>query len=407
VTGKCTGDQKQVVGYLVSEYPAVSHTFILREVKALRGFGIEVFTASINKPKINFEMEEEESTHYIKQQGVIGVFRSFFNRLIKSPFKLFSGIKAACKLGMKNRFFYHLFYFAEALLVAEWAEKRCISHIHVHFMNNSSTIALLVKELTPVTISFTVHGPDSFQNCSVDFFKERVAAAKFVVCISHYAKSQVMNLVPYQEWKKLNVIRLGVDTDLYKANLVNTPSECIELLCVGRLTPAKGQHLIIEAIEILKREFSDFHMTFVGGGPDYDSLNNLVVEKELSRYVTFTGPLSEEETRRCFQQSDIFLLPSFAEGVPVVLMEAMATELPCITTYIAGIPELIENGENGILLYPGNAEEIVKSLKQLVFSSKKRSEIGKTARKKIFDQYSIKENTETLAQFFKNQLFSS
>ncbi len=399
-----TPSQSIKVGYLVSEYPAVSHTFILREIKALRAHGFQVFTASINKPKINFEIEEEKRTFYIKSHGSISCLRCLFKFFFSSPFKLLSSIRRTFSLGMKNRLLYHFFYWAEALLLAEWLEINKISHLHVHFINPSSTVALIASELTQISLSFTVHGPDSFKECAKNLFSEKVATAKFVVCISDYAKSQVMNLTSPKDWAKLNVIRLGVDTDLYSPKIFRKDPERFELLCVGRLTPAKAQHLVIEALDRFREEYDNFHMTFVGGGPDFESLNDLVSEKGLSEYVTFTGPLSEDDTRLRFQESDVFLLPSFAEGLPVVLMEAMSTGLPCITTYVAGIPELVEDGKNGVLVYPGNVEEIVKGLKTLVSNSEKRARLGTTARKKVTEQYSITVNTETLAKYFKEQL---
>lgn len=392
------------IGYLTSQYPMVSCTFITREIFLLRELGFEIKTISINKPIINFEPEEEKVTYYVKESSFFEILSSFSKRLVKSPLNVFSGLKKACSLGFRSSLVYHLFYLLEAFLVADWAEKNEISHIHVHFMNNSSTIALLAKELTPISISFTVHGPDSFKNCETNFFEEKVHAANFVVCISDYAKSQVMNLVPYEDWKKLHVVRLGVNADKFKPQISKKPSKTLQLLSVGRLTPAKGQHLILEALEVLTKDFENIHLTFVGDGPDRKSLESEVKEKGLSGFVTFTGALSESDTREYFQKSDIFLLPSFAEGLPVVLMEAMAVELPCVTTYIAGIPELVENGANGILVAPGNVEGIVTGLAKLINDPQKRCELGRTARKKVIEQYSIDVNTRILAQLFKKQI---
>ena len=249
---------QQRIAYLISQYPAYSHTFILREVLQLRQFGMEIVTASINLPDRPFdkltevERQEAEHTFYIKQQGIIKALLACLKTLVFNPIGVLRGIKQSFKLGGWNikRVLYQFFYLIEAILLGQWMQLQNVKHLHVHFATPAASVGLLVKTVFGYGFSFTVHGPDEFYDAPGYNLPEKILAADFIFCISHYARSQVMKLSPVQAWSKFDVCRLGVDTERFMPTAKSVNQAC-QLLCVGRLTPAKGQAILLSGIPIL------------------------------------------------------------------------------------------------------------------------------------------------------------
>lgn len=383
----------------MSGYPAISETFILREVQGLRERGMEIEVASINRPKLHFNPEEEKKTYYIKEQGIRGVIRSFCKSFFFHPLQFLSAFFFTVKLGFKDNFFYRFFYLAEALLIAEWLEENKLDHLHVHFANPASTVALIATKLKDFRFSMTIHGSDCFEECTRNLIPEKLKAADFVICVSHFTRSQLMKFCDQEKWKRLEVIRLGVDLSKYHKDPKEDSSVC-QILCVARLIPAKGLHLLIDAIASLKKKGLHFHLVLVGGGERKETFEQYAKEKEVEEFITFTGALSQEETKSYYQQADLFVLPSFAEGVPVVLMEALAFELPSIATQVAGIPEIIEEGVNGFIIAPGVVEDIAEKLTILIQDKDLRKEMGRAGRKKVGEEYSLPDNLLKLYNYF-------
>jgi len=400
------------IAYLVSQYPATSHTFILREVIGLRKAGMRIATASINADQRPLaaltadEREERQHTYVVKQHGVAGALLAHAAALLRHPLGYWRGLQAAGKRSIINprKTLLNLFYFTEALMIGRWMRKQHTTHLHVHFATAAASVASLAKQVFPLSLSMTVHGPDEFANVQDEHFAEKVQAADFVVCISNFARSQTMQHSSPANWGKLEVARLGVDPSLYAAARTSSRAAPFTMLCVGRLTPAKGQHLLLEAMARLRERGEQVQLVLVGDGPDRVSLQALAQQLQLEEIVTFCGALNQDEVKAAYQRCDAFVLPSFAEGIPVVLMEAMAFGLPCVSTRIAGIPELITDGENGFLTSPSDIEDLVARLHLLIDDPGLRARLGASGRARVCDAYNLDTNITLLDTVFRRRL---
>jgi colanic acid/amylovoran biosynthesis glycosyltransferase len=392
------------IAYLVSQYPAYSHTFILREVQQLRQLGVSIVVASINLPDRSFEKltdierNEAEQTFYVKSQGLLNATAALGKTLLLNPIGLLKGLKHVIKLGGLDikRLLYHVFYLVEAMLLGHWMRSQKITHLHVHFATPAASVGMLVKTVFGYSFSFTVHGPDEFYDAPGYNLPEKILAADFVFCISHYARSQVMKLSPVHAWSKFDICRLGVDPERFKPLTKVNETEYCNLLCVGRLTPAKGQAILLESLAQLKNEGVFITLTLVGMGPDEQSLRKYAEFLGIGLQVTFTGAVDQDHILNYYKAADIFILPSFAEGLPVVLMEAMAMEIPCITTAITGVPELIVNGQNGLLVYAADTDGLTKAIRLLAFNPVLRQQLGRAGRETILADYDLYSNVHYL-----------
>ncbi|MEI8185379.1 MAG: glycosyltransferase family 4 protein [Chlorobiaceae bacterium] len=396
------------IAYLCSEYPAVSHTFIYREIESLRMAGMTVHTASIHKPSnLEFmtaaEQEEARSTLMVLETTLSLMAKAHLHCLLKQPAGYLRMAVGASKLLFKGpkspvKAFA---YFAEAGILLEWMHRHGITHIHEHFGNPTAIVALLMKSYGGVSYSISVHGPDIFYAIDSAMLAEKVRNASFIRCISHYCRSQIMRISNSDSWKKQHIVRCGVNPDLYAVR--PDPGNSIpSIICVGRLVPAKGQHILLEACSLLKQRGVKFHLTLVGDGPDRHYLEQFVAGNNLKERVTFTGVLGQDKVRVHYDSTDLFVLASFAEGVPVVLMEAMAKEIPVISTRITGIPELIEHGQNGLLARPGDRIDLAQQIQTLLENPVLRNQFGKAGRITVIEHYNQHKNNLHMADLLKH-----
>lgn len=400
------------IAYLISQYPAYSHTFILREVLQLREQGIAIHVASINSPDraidqlTAIERTEAEACFYVKNQGWVKALQVVIQTLRSHPVGFCRGLLQSIKLGSLDlkRSLYHLFYLLEALLIGQWMRQQGLSHLHVHFATPAASVGMLCKTVFGISFSFTVHGPDEFYDAPGYCLREKILCADFILCISDYARSQVMKLSPVSAWSKMNICRLGVDPERFKPLPKTGDRSPKHVLCVGRLTPAKGQAILLEAMAQLIRQKRPVTLTFVGMGPDYDGLQAHVKKLGIEDYVHFAGAVDQEHILDYYQEADIFVLPSFAEGLPVVLMEAMAMGIPCVTTAITGIPELIQNRKNGLLVPASDVESLASAIQELQDNPKLYSQISEAARNKILSDYDLFRNSQHLFTTLKRDL---
>ena len=397
--------------YFCSELPGISHTFILREIETLRKSGFVISAVSVNPPRHLEKMHGSEKalaaeTVYLKQMPLRRIVFSLARLTVRMPVRIIRMAWAAVSLallGSPRNLKLWLGYFVEALLLVQVALQRNTRHIHVHFANPAATIALIASKSGIVSYSLSVHGPDVFYNVDSNLLRQKLAAATFVRCISHYCKSQLCRLLPYRNWSKLHIARLGIDPEIYSAS--PAPKNHIpELLCVGRLTANKGQHILIEACARLKAALIPFHLTFAGGGEDRGSLKRLASDLGLAADTTFTGAVGRDRVKALYETTDIFVLPSFAEGLPVVLMEAMAMGIPVISTRITGIPELVDSEANGFLVPPGDVDVLFEKLKLLLKQPELCERFGKQARDTVTADYNLADNCRLLAEIFKAEL---
>jgi len=396
------------LAYLVSQYPTTTHTFIMREVRGLRDRGFDVEVISIRPPDRPWdklseaEQAEAKMTFFVLGAGTIAA--AHLATLSTRPLAYFAGLFRAIRLARADlrKALRHLFYFGEAIVVGWRMRQRGLTHVHTHF---SSTVALFLTRVFPITFSATIHGSDEFMDPVGFHLHEKVAAAKFICAISNYGASQLMKASDPQLWHKVEVSRLGVDTSVFLPRPHRQKPERLELLSVGSLVPPKGHPILISAMARLVHEGrGTIRLRIVGEGAGRPGLEKMIAERGLESVVTLMGSRQQEQLRALYRETDLFVLASFAEGIPVVLMEAMAMEIPCIATWITGIPELIRHGVDGWLVPPGNERELAEAMARLLADADLRQALGRAARIRIREQYELACNVDALGRIHERRL---
>ena len=407
------------IGYLLSRYPAVSHTFFLKEVLGLRERGLGIAVASINFPDRpmadlpNVEADEARATYYVKPKGLAGVLLQLARIALFNPGVAWRGLSAALRLGdldLKARAF-ALFYFAEALLVGDWMRRNSLTHLHVHFGGAVATVGMLTAQAWQIPWSITLHGPDEFFDQEAFYLRRKVESAQFVICISDFCRSQVLRISPNLPESRLEVVRLGVDCAALRphpeqrggAEAQISPG-VLRLVCTGRMVSAKGHRILLEAVGALSAGGIEVSCTLIGGGPEREALESLSARLGIADKVRFLGAQAHGPTLEQVAMADVFVLASFAEGLPVALMEAMALGVPCVSTTIAAIPELIADGENGLLVPPANVEALTNALARLANAPELRAQLGRKARETVEAHYNLARNLDALAQTWLRKL---
>ncbi|MBW4646354.1 MAG: glycosyltransferase family 4 protein [Goleter apudmare HA4340-LM2] len=391
------------IAYLTGEYPRATDTFIQREVATLREQGVEVHTFSVRRTgdehMVGTEQKQErDRTFYILPPNPLNLLLAHLGLLLSSPSRYFRAIKLAWSTsqpGLQGGI-YQLFYFLEAGILAQQILQRNISHLHNHFPDSSGSVAMLAAELGGFTFSFTMHGPYIFFEPHRWRIDEKIKRALFVACISYYCRSQGMIFVPTDKWNRMHIIHCGIDPALFTSVAHQEWSK--RLLYVGRIAAAKGLPILLESLVSLKRSHPEVILTVVGDGPDRIALEQMATQLGLNEHVNFVGYQSQAEVRRYIQESDVFVMSSFAEGIPVVLMEAMAAGLPVVATQIAGISELVENDINGYLVPPGDVAILADRVAKLLADQQLRNQLGKAGRAKVQQDFNIEHEVTWLRQ---------
>lgn len=402
----------QHLAYLVSRYPAVSHTFIVREVRHLRAKGLDIRVASINDPDCSDadltaeERAEASAAYYVKREGWRGVLKAHAEMLVTRPGAYLSGLRYSLRLGGSDlrKLLYALFNFIEAILIGRWMSRQGLEHLHVHFATPASTVGLIASRSFPITLSLTVHGPDEFYDALGYHLTEKIMGADFVCCIGNYARSQLMKLSPVSQWHKLEIAPSGVDPEIFAPRPFRNEPKPFEILCVGPLVPGKGQRILLAALARLDAAGREVHLRLVGDGADRGSLQEEVTARSLGSRVKLEGAVNQDRMRQLYATADVFALASFAEGIPVVLMEAMAMEIPCVATFITGIPELIRDGVDGLLVEPSDDEALADAIGRLIDDPALRQRLGRAGRRKVMAKYHLQRNTDRLATIFRRRL---
>ncbi|HEC85210.1 MAG: colanic acid biosynthesis glycosyltransferase WcaL [Candidatus Parabeggiatoa sp. nov. 2] len=400
------------LAYLVSQYPAISHTFILHEIRTLRRLGFEISVASINAPDRRKEQltakerEEATNTFYVKPAGITGAAKAHLSTVLTQPLRYLRGLFFALSLGKFDfkKMLYGFLYFVEAVMIGHWMRQQQFSHLHLHFGMAAATVGLIANRTFHITFSMTIHGPDEFYDTPGNYLPQKILDAAFIRCPAHFARSQLMKLSTYDNWKKMEYCRLGVNPSMFAPRPFRQHPEPFELLCVGRIVPAKGQFILVEAATRLIAQGYQLRLRLVGDGPDRQGLETEVVRRGLTEQIIFEGSVNQEHILDLYNQTDVFVLASFAEGLPVSLMEAMIMEIPCVTTNITGIPELITSGKEGILVAASDIDALADAIALLMDNPDLRRQIGEASRLQILERYELQKNTEWLADIFRRRL---
>ena len=397
------------IAYLMNQHPYASCTFIRREIAGLEASGISVTRFSIRNPEIELvdpaDCVEAGKTRYVLRSGVVGLLMSLALVVVSRPLRALSTAWASMRLGMNSDrgVLIHLAYLVEACVVYRWCRSLGIAHIHAHFATNATTVAMFCRMLGGPTYSFTVHGPDEFDRPEAFGIPVKIARAAFVVAISHYTRSQLCRWSSYEHWSKIHVVHCGVDELFLGQPVTPIPGEA-RLVNVGRFSKQKGQLVLVEAAARLARQGMQFKVVLIGDGPMRGAIESLIRTLNLERHVELAGWKSNSEVHQAILASRAMVLPSFAEGLPVVIMESLALGRPVISTYVAGIPELVEPGVTGWLVPAGCAESLAQAMREVVESSSSHLEqMGRAGATRVAQHHSAAIEASKLALLFEQQ----
>ncbi|MGB3308992.1 MAG: glycosyltransferase family 4 protein [Nodosilinea sp.] len=394
------------VAYLVNQYPKVSHSFIRREIAALEAQGLAVARFSIRSCADELvdpdDVKELDKTQIVLDHPWSELLLTIARVVLQRPMAFVAALGLAFQLGLKDESgpLYHLAYLAEACVLLAWFEAADIDHVHAHFGTNSTTVAMLCHALGGPPYSFTVHGPEEFDKVRAISLAEKIRRASFVVAISSFGKSQLYRWTTLDDWPKIHVVHCGLDQDFLAQEFTPIPEQR-HFVCVGRLSGQKGHLLLLDAVKQLVEAGYRFTVTLVGDGEMRSQVEALITSYNLQDCVSITGWAASQEVKAQLLKAQALVLPSFAEGLPVVIMEALALGRPVITTSIAGIPELVETGGNGWLVVPGSVESLVEAMRSALDTSTAELEtMGKAGVTKVEQQHNIDNEAAHLARLF-------
>lgn len=394
------------LAYLTSQYPAASHTFIRREVEALRELGWSIDTFSIRSPNAgeadnSSDRSEADRTLYVLRQSFAAFLGAHVATFFESPARYLRtlGLALSHRAPGGRGLLLGLAHFVESMLLARELQRRGIEHVHNHFANSAATVGLLATRYLGIGWSFTLHGISETDYPAGLMLGRKIEAADLVACVSWFGRAQGLRLVGHKHWDKVQVVRCGIPFDRLPPRGVGaaTPPK---MVCVGRLSPEKGQAGLLRAFAILQRSRPDLQLRLVGDGPDRATLEGLAAELGINGTVTFAGRLPEMETLAQIAASDLLVLPSFMEGLPIVLMEAMALGVPVVSSSVAGIPELVEDGETGLLFAPSDWNDLASTINRLLGDPALYERLAANGQAKVKEEFDIRKSAQRLAGLF-------
>jgi len=397
------------IAYLLTQYPGPSHTFIRREIRALEDQGVEVlrFTARRTTAALpeKADVDELARTRVILEAGTGALVLRSLLTLLTRPIAVFRAVQLALRSRSPSvGFFRHLVYLAEACMLAHWLAEAKAEHLHAHFGTNPAMIAMLCHEVGGPPYSFTAHGPEEFERAEVLALSEKIHRAAFVVAVCNYGRAQLLRWCRPEEWKKVEIIRCGLDADLLNGSNHQIPDQP-QLVCVARLGEQKGHLVLLEAAAQLKKEGLRFRLILVGDGPLRPLVERRIRELNLSEEMRLSGWVSGKEVRETILASRVLLLSSFAEGLPVVLMEAFALGRPVVATYVAGIPELVEAGSSGWLVPAGSVETLAAAMRAALLAPREQLvQMAKVGAKRVAQEHDVAREASKLAELFRRQI---
>jgi glycosyltransferase involved in cell wall biosynthesis len=408
------------IGYFTQVYPDLTQTFVYREVLALREQNVNVRTFSVWRPEVDDLPPEArplmDETFYVFPLPWISTLLAHLCYLFSRPLRYFGALVFVLTRpgeSLKNRI-RSLIHFVYGMLVVREMDRAQIQHIHVHFAWSASSIALIAHRILGTPFSMTLHSNEIYFDRLL--LQAKLQDARFVVTISTYNRRLIEQLWPNAK-QKTHVVHCGLDPDLFSPAAgpqVETlsPSRNGEftMVGVGQLAPRKGFHILIEACRQLVDQHVAFRCHIFGEGPERGRLEALVEQYALGDKVKLPGRIHQQELRQILNQADVFVLPCIKDksgdqdGIPVVLMEAMAMELATVSTRISGIPELIEHKVNGMLAPPDDADALAEILQGLARDPGERTRLGKAGRETVVNEFNIHRSAQKMATLLRGQL---
>lgn len=395
------------VGYILNTYPAPSHSFIRRELRALERRGVTIQRMAMRpydgKLVDPGDREEAAATEYVLAKGLLAMIWAVFLVGLRAPLRVYSALWLALRAGWRSEAGLpkHLIYYLEAAYVARQVIAQRLDRLHAHFGTNATCVAMLAAEMSGRPFSFTVHGPEEFDKPAAIALPLKIRRADFVIAVSSYGRSQLCRLVDYRHWPRIHVVHCGIELAHYEAARPMPTSRPITLVNIGRFVEQKGQMLLIEAMAEVMRSGVEVNLVLVGDGALRHPMERAISHAGLGNRIKLTGWLNEDAVRRAVEQAHALVLPSFAEGLPIVVMEAMASARPVIATWIAGVPELVQDGKTGWLVPAGDARALSDAIIALATSGDdKLRRMGTTGRARVFMRHNVDVEAEKLAGHF-------
>jgi colanic acid/amylovoran biosynthesis glycosyltransferase len=395
------------IAYLINQYPKVSHSFIRREILALEACGLTILRFAVRScaEELVDEADQQElkKTRFLLEGGAIALLQALLTVMLLHPSRFLQAIGLTLRMGWRSEqgILKHLAYLAEACVLLNWLAEAEVTHVHAHFGTNPATVAMLCRVLGGPPFSFTVHGPEEFDKVEAIALPQKIEQAAFVVAISSFGRSQLYRWTRPEQWSKIRVVHCGVDASFLAIDPTPIPDQP-RFVCVGRLSEQKGQLLLIEAAKRLAEEGLSFELVFVGDGELRSPIEALITQYQLQDQIKITGWANTTDVRQHLLNAKVMVLPSFAEGLPVVLMEALALRRPVISTYIAGIPELVENNTCGWLITPGSIEALVLAMRSALLTPQEKLEhMGQNGSERVALNHNVDLEAGKLAVLFR------
>ncbi|HEY9023651.1 MAG TPA: glycosyltransferase family 4 protein [Burkholderiaceae bacterium] len=392
------------IAYLLNSYPMTSTTFIRREIEALTAQGVEIerFAARPWGEQLvdPLDIAERERTHYLLAGNVPNLFAAFLRELVANPAGLARAVGTALRLWRNAGagFGRHAAYLLQGVYFKQQARATGAAHVHTHFATNATAIALLSHVLGGPGYSFTAHGPDEFENTDRLSFDLKMRHARFIAAISSFGRVQLIRASRWSHWPKIEIVHCG----LALPDFTPTPNPGGPVLVnIARFNSQKGLLLIPAAVAAVKDEFPGLKVVLIGDGEERPRLEAEIARHGVAGQVELRGWQSNAEVRRALVESRALLLPSFAEGLPVVIMEAFALGRPVISTYIAGIPELVDDS-CGWLAPAGDVQALAAAMRDALSAEPARLDrMGQEARRRAVARHDIASSARQLKALFE------
>ncbi|KRS14994.1 glycosyltransferase [Roseovarius indicus] len=395
------------IAYILNTYPQPSQSFIRRELKGLERLGLSVDRIAMRRSDLPLkdpqDREELGRTSYVLEAGKVALLLSLLRALVGRPgtfaaaWKAAMGLAAVSPLGRVR----HLIYLVEACHVLRLVQAGGVEHMHAHFGTNAAAVAMLVRVLGGPSYSFTVHGPEEFDAVHSLSLARKMEEAAFTVAVSSYGRSQLCRWLPHTAWSGVKVVHCGIDPEMFPEP-GEMPDKGLRLVNIGRLSEQKGQLILMPVMSRVVGEVPEARLTLIGDGELRGALEAEISERGLGDHVTLAGWQAEDEVRDALAGCHALVLPSFAEGLPMVIMEAMAAGRPVISTYVAGIPELVQEGVTGWLVPAGDDAALAEAVLALeAMSAEERAALGRAGRARVLERHDMYREAEKLAGHFR------
>jgi colanic acid/amylovoran biosynthesis glycosyltransferase len=410
-----SASSRPTLGYVISRYPKISHTFVQREILGLRraGFDVESFSvvqsesAEILSPT---DRDEAGRTVAIRPAGVAKLWRHLLRPMMANPAAAFASFKVAGRhwWGDPRQLVWRIFYLVEAIMLWSLARELGVTHLHAHHANVASDVSRLAADFGtrvgsgPDSWTFTMHGSSEFIDIERHDLGAKAESAAAVACVSDFTRSQLMMVTESRHWSNYRIVHCGVDPETYRPDPEDRTDNRFTVLFVGRLGSEKGLPVLVEALGRLQESVAPMqvHFLVVGDGELRDEIEQRCAA--LGVDTEFTGSVGQHEILPYYHRADAFAMASFREGIPVVLMEAMACEVPCVAPRITAIPELIEEGVTGLTATAGRADHLAEQLERYALDPDFARGVGKAGRAKILDEFTTDATVAAMVEFFDN-----